>query len=211
MNLESFTELPLLGILRGISQKDVEPLAEVFSKTGLRAVEITMNTPGAKDLISQMKFFAQGAFSVGAGTVVTFRELDNAIAGGAEFIVMPSLQIDVIRICISQNIPVFPGAFTPTEIYKAWDLGATMVKVFPSSIVGPHYFKEIKGPFNSVKLLACGGVSSTTINDFFSHGADAAAFGASIFKPEWLQEDNYTAIEKEISTLTQTYTSHVKK
>jgi len=205
MNFSSFSKLPLLGILRGVKGFNIEPIAKICTSTGLQAIEITMNTEGAKELISQMKYFAQGNFSVGAGTVLTYKDLDAAIGAGAEFIVMPSLQVEVMRICVSQNIPVFPGAFTPTEIYKAWDLGATMVKVFPSSLLGPSYFKEIKGPLDSVKLLACGGVSEHTIAHYFSHGADAAAFGASVFKPEWLLAENYSAIEKSIQTLMQAY------
>lgn len=205
MNLEAFQSLPILGILRGISQDQIIPLSETIAKTGLQAVEITMNTKDAPALIKDMKYYSRGKFMVGAGTVITFRDLDAAVAAGATFIVMPSLQIEVIRICVSQNIPVFPGAFTPTEIYKAWDMGATMVKVFPSSIVGPKYFSEIKGPFDSIKLLACGGISKQTIGEFFKCGADAAAFGASIFKKEWLDAGEYGKIEEEINSLIQAY------
>jgi 2-dehydro-3-deoxyphosphogluconate aldolase / (4S)-4-hydroxy-2-oxoglutarate aldolase len=205
MNLEAFQSLPILGILRGISQDQIIPLSESIAKTGLQAVEITMNTKDAPALIKDMKYYSRGKFMVGAGTVITFRDLDAAVAAGATFIVMPSLQIEVIRICVSQNIPVFPGAFTPTEMYKAWDMGATMVKVFPSSIVGPKYFSEIKGPFESIKLLACGGISKQTIGEFFKCGADAAAFGASIFKKEWLDAGEYGKIEEEINSLIQAY------
>lgn len=205
LDLEAFEALPLLGILRGIESKHVEPLAIAVGKTGLPAIEITMNTPNAPALIKEMKYYSRGKFAVGAGTVLTFRDLDAAVAAGASFIVMPSLQLEVIRICVSQKIPVFPGAFTPTEIYKAWEMGATMVKVFPSSIVGPQYFAEVKGPFNGIKLLACGGINQQTIRDFFGKGADAAAFGASIFKKEWLDADNYDAIGTEISGLINAY------
>jgi len=205
MNLEAFQSLPILGILRGISQDQIIPLSESIAKTGLQAVEITMNTKDAPALIKDMKYYSRGKFMFGAGTVITFRDLDAAVAAGATFIVMPSLQIEVIRICVSQNIPVFPGAFTPTEMYKAWDMGATMVKVFPSSIVGPKYFSEIKGPFESIKLLACGGISKQTIGEFFKCGADAAAFGASIFKKEWLDAGEYGKIEEEINSLIQAY------
>lgn len=205
MNIEAFEQLPLLGILRGIESKHVEPIAIAVAKTGLPALEITMNTPNAPALIKEMKYYSRGKFSVGAGTVLTLRDLDAAVAAGASFIVMPSLQLEVIRICVSQKIPVFPGAFTPTEIYKAWEMGATMVKVFPSSIVGPSYFGEIKGPFNTIKLLACGGITQHTISDFFTKGADAAAFGASIFKKEWIDSENYDAICNEISGLIHAY------
>lgn len=198
---QKFEKLPLLGILRGITKKDIEPISQICKNTGLQAIEITMNTKDAPALISEMKTRAQGSFSVGAGTVVSLKDLDNALQAGAEFIVTPIIQEKVIRACVSQHIPIFPGAFTPTEIYKAWELGATMVKVFPSSIVGPKYFSEIKGPFNSIKLLACGGINCDTIQDFYKSGADAAAFGASIFKKEWLDNKEYGKIEEEVGKL----------
>jgi 2-dehydro-3-deoxyphosphogluconate aldolase/(4S)-4-hydroxy-2-oxoglutarate aldolase len=97
-----------------------------------------------------MKYYSRGKFSVGAGTVLTFRDLDTAVAAGASFIVMPSLQLEVIRICVSQKIPVFPGAFTPTEIYKAWEMGATMVK--DSIHCWSCIFFEVKG---HLSLLNC--------------------------------------------------------
>ncbi len=207
MNIEAFEQLPLMAILRGIEPKHVESLAKIFIACELPAVEITMNTNDVAALIREMKYYAKGKFSVGAGTVLTFRDLDKAIASGASYIVMPTLQIDVIRVCASQNIPVFPGAFTPTEIYKAWELGATMVKVFPSSVLGPKYFSEIKAPMNDIKLMACGGVSVSTIGDYFNAGASAAAFGASIVKKEWLDTENYDAIEVELKTLVDAYKS----
>lgn len=205
--LTKFEKLPLLAILRGITEDHIEPIADICKNTGLTAIEITMNTKNAATLITLMKQKANSAFSVGAGTVVNTKDLDIAIKAGAEFIVMPIIEPKVIRACVSQNIPVFPGAFTPSEIYKAWELGATMVKVFPSSIVGPKYFKEIKGPFNLIKLLACGGISETTIKDFFTNGADAAAFGASIFKQEWLEKKEFNRIEDEIKKLITSYNS----
>lgn len=206
----NFDQLPLVAILRGITEEQIEPIAEICKNTGLQAVEITMNTPNAGHLIKQLQYYSRGKFSVGAGTVMHFKDLDKAVSAGAKFIVMPGLQIEVLRICISQNIPVFPGAFTPTEIYRAWELGATMVKVFPSSVLGPQYFKEIKGPFDSVKLLACGGISESTIQDYFKAGADAAAFGGSIFKKEWLENGSYHLIENEITKLIKAYKSITK-
>ncbi len=99
------------------------------------------------------------------------------------------------------GIPVFPGAFTPQEIYTAHLAGATMVKVFPTKFVGPGYMQEIKGPFQDIRLLACGGVDSGNVKSFFDKGASAVAFGGSIFKKEWLEAGEFDRIAESIQEL----------
>jgi 2-dehydro-3-deoxyphosphogluconate aldolase/(4S)-4-hydroxy-2-oxoglutarate aldolase len=144
---------------------------------------------------------ADSRLAVGAGTVLTMDDLQSALDAGATFIVMPALITDVMDYCVKHSIPVFPGALTPQEIYSAWNAGATMVKVFPAKFFGPSYMKEIKGPFPDIKLLACGGVSVDTIGPFFSSGADAVAFGGSIFKKEWIESKKFSIIGEYISAL----------
>jgi 2-dehydro-3-deoxyphosphogluconate aldolase/(4S)-4-hydroxy-2-oxoglutarate aldolase len=205
MDLNRFKEIPLLGILRGITSDSIVPLTETVVSSGLYAMEITMNTPDAPGLISKLAKAANGRLAVGAGTVLTMDDLHSALDAGATFIVMPTLIPDVMDYCTKNSISVFPGALTPQEIYNAWNAGATMVKVFPAKFFGPAYFKEIKGPFKDIKLLACGGVSTDTIGDFFSSGADAAAFGGSIFKKEWLDAGKFSLIGEYISALINEY------
>ena len=194
-------DLPLLAILRGVKAKDLQPLLEVFQNTNIRFLEITMNTDSAADLIKEIKSLASGKMKIGAGTVLNMNDLDTALSAGAEFIVSPSVLDSVIGSCVSQNIPVIPGALSPTEIQKAWDLGATMVKVFPSSVFGPSYIKAVKGPYNQIKIMAVGGVGDKNISEFFLNGADAIGFGASIIKPEWLDTDRYDLIEDSLISL----------
>jgi len=208
MNFTEFEKLPLIGILRGITKDMVKPIAKCCINSGLKALEITMNTENAPQLIKLMIEASEGKFAVGAGTVLNTDELDQAIHAGASFIVTPTVQNEVIRSCVSQKIPCFPGAFTPTEILQAWNLGASMIKVFPSSIVGPKYFTEIKGPLNHIKLLACGGVSKETLPEFFKSGADGAAFGGSIFKKSYLKESNYSSITDELKAFINSYKSY---
>jgi len=205
MNITTFKQLPLLGILRGISQSSVKPIADVSMSSGLRAIEITMNTIDAPQLIETMKNYCGNGMSVGAGTVTSLEILKRAIDSGAEFIVMPIINQTIVEYCNDSNIPVFPGALTPNEIYSAWEMGATMVKVFPASVFGASYFKEIKAPLNEIELLACGGVSKKTIGEFFQNGASAAAFGAGIYKKEWIDTNQYHCIEKELQSLINAY------
>ncbi len=194
MDIEKFRKKPVLGILRGIESNCLEPLTEAIISSGLGAIEITMNTKGASGLISKMARRAKGRIAVGAGTVIDKDSLREALDAGATFIVMPVLVEDVVRYCVKNKIPVFPGALTPQEIYNAWNAGATMVKVFPSSFFGPAYFKEIKGPFNDIELLACGGVTPENMKDYFAGGASAVAFGAGVFKKEWLAKMDFASI-----------------
>ncbi len=178
--------MPLMGILRGVVEDEIDFVAEIAAKTCLPALEITMNTQDASLLIRKMVDAAKGRFRVGAGTVLSMDALKVALDSGASFIVMPTLVPDVTAFCVKHNIPAFPGALTPQEVFNAWKAGATMVKVFPANVFGPSYFKDLKGPFAEVPLLACGGVTPENIREFFKNGARAASFGASIFKREWM-------------------------
>ena len=152
MQLDRFRRKPLMGILRGITTAQLAPTLESAISGGLEALEITMNTPGAAELIARARAIAGGELAIGAGTVLSRESLDTALAAGASFIVMPTLVPDVVGECVRRDVPVFPGALTPQEIHTAWQAGAAMVKVFPSKFFGPEYFREVKGPFDDVLL-----------------------------------------------------------
>ena len=194
MELNIFKKKPVLGILRGVEVAVIEPLTETVIEAGLEAIEITMNTKGAAALIDKMVRSAKSRIVVGAGTVLDRNSMEEALDAGASFIVSPVLAEDVVKYCVKNRIPVFPGALTPQEVYNAWNAGATMVKVFPSNFFGPEYFRELKGPFNDIKLLACGGVTAQNMKQYFDCGADAVAFGASVFKKEWLAKGDFASI-----------------
>ncbi|PIQ86259.1 MAG: 2-dehydro-3-deoxyphosphogluconate aldolase [Candidatus Omnitrophica bacterium CG11_big_fil_rev_8_21_14_0_20_43_6] len=159
MDIAVFKQKPVLGILRGIPAALIEPLIETVVSAGLETLEITMNTPGAAELIRKAKKVSAKPLVLGAGTVLTQQELESALDSGASFIVLPVLVREIVEYCVKKKIPVFPGALTPQEIYQAHLLGATIVKVFPAKFFGPAYFRQIRGPFNTIGLLACGGVT----------------------------------------------------
>jgi len=205
MDLDRFRALPLMGILRGVKADSIEPVVEMAISSGLQTIEITMNTPGAPDLIRRAVKAAQGRLMIGAGTVVTSDHLKVALDAGARFIVLPMLVYDVVEYCRDNEIPVFPGAFSPQEIYNAWVAGATMVKIFPAQFLGPGYIKEIKGPFNSIEMLACGGVTLENIRSYFDCGASAVAFGGSVFREEWLKARDFDSISRSIKALISAY------
>ena len=201
MEIAEFKKVPILGILRGIEPDIIEDLTEAVIASGLKAIEMTMNTPGAAALIAKMRKTAGRRLMIGAGTVLTLDELRIALDSGATFIVSPTLIPDVVAYCLKKKIPVFPGALTPQEIYNAWSAGATMVKVFPAKLFGPAYLKEVKAPFEDIELLACGGVTTENIASFMASGASAVAFGASIFRKEHLRNREFSRIQKDIESL----------
>ncbi len=203
--LAQFEKLPLMGILRGVTAAEIPPLTEAVTAAGLETIEITMNTPHAPSLIAALIKCAKGRLTVGAGTVLTMAEYDRAMEAGATFIVMPTLVRDVVARCVADGVPVFPGALTPQEIFNAFEVGAAMVKVFPSNLFGPTYFKDVRGPFNQIPLLACGGVNARTVGAFFENGASGASFGGSIFRRAWFEAGAYDEIESAVKQLISFY------
>lgn len=201
MDLARFRRLPLVGILRGIAAADVEPLAEAVIDAGLATVEITMNTDGAPALIARLRAVAGERLMVGAGTVLDLDAYVAARNAGASFIVMPTLVAPVVERCVAERVPVFPGALTPQEIHTAWNAGATMVKVFPAGVFGPRYLREVRAPFDQVALMAVGGVTADNLAEYFACGASAAAFGASVFRRDWLATRAYDQIGAGIRRL----------
>lgn len=201
MNIETFKKLPIMGILRDIPLSTQAQLIETVIDAGLKTIEITMNTQDACKLIKETFKISRGRLTIGAGTVLNIRELQQALDSGATFIVTPVLIKEVNKYCVKNKIPVFTGALTPTEIYEAWRAGSAMVKVFPASVFGPSYFKEIKGPFNEIELMAVGGANAETIPQYFSNGASAVAFGASVFRKDWINNKDFNSIEKSIKNL----------
>jgi len=208
VDVAAFKELPILGIMRGIEPDVLEPLISTIESSGLKTIEITMNTKSAAELIRKAVALSRKRLVVGAGTVLDMNSLKSALDAGAAFVVMPVFVGDVMEYCVKNAIPAFPGALTPQEVWTAWSSGATMVKVFPSGFFGPEYFKELKGPFNTVELLACGGVTSQNMNAYFSNGASAVSFGASVFKKEWLAKKDFDAIGEAIKKYIREFNPH---
>lgn len=190
-----FKSVPVVGIIRGMDASDFEMILKSFLSAGHGTLEITLNTNGAGDLIRKANDFFQGRVNVGAGTVRSLADLDRALDFGASFIVTPVLNLAVIRRCVELKIPVFPGAFTPTEISEAFDAGATMVKIFPASSVGPDYIKNVKAPMPEIKLMPTGGVSLENIQAYKSAGADAYGMGTPLFRTDLITQKNWVALE----------------
>jgi len=190
-----FSKVPIVGIIRNLSFNVIEKILPVYLSSGLTTIEITMNTPAAEEIIRYAVDKYKGQLNVGAGTVCNSDDLDQAISAGSQFIVTPILDPDVIRTCVIKNIPVFPGAYTPTEIYQAWKLGANMVKVYPATTLGPDYIKDVKAPLNKIKLMPTGGINLDNIQTFIKAGADGLGIGSQLFDKSLIQQENWKGLE----------------
>ena len=165
-NLRRLKESPVLGIIRGAPKDSIKGVMDACVAGGLRFVELTLNTENALSLIESASQQFSEDLCVGAGTVLSLTDVKLAVNAGAQFIVAPTLNIDVATYCVENEIAYFPGALTPTEIEKAWSAGAMMVKVFPASQMGTSYFNTVRGPFNELLLMAVGGVDSSNAVEY---------------------------------------------
>ncbi|HEY3377568.1 MAG TPA: bifunctional 4-hydroxy-2-oxoglutarate aldolase/2-dehydro-3-deoxy-phosphogluconate aldolase [Armatimonadota bacterium] len=202
---EAFRAVPIVGILRHFSAATVCELALAAAQGGLTTLEITMNTPDAPAVIRQARAVAGHLLNIGAGTVCTLDDFTHARQAGAEFIVTPVLVPEVIQACRAEGVPIFPGAFTPTEIYQAWALGAAMVKVFPAQQLGPAYIRDLKGPLPQIPLLPTGGVTLDTLADFVRAGAEGFGIGSPLFDPAYCAAGDWEAITARTRQFVATY------
>jgi 2-dehydro-3-deoxyphosphogluconate aldolase / (4S)-4-hydroxy-2-oxoglutarate aldolase len=193
---ELFNKVGIIGIVRNLSQEQLIQILPLYVEAGLTTIEITMNTTGAEDMIRYALDNYPASLNVGAGTVCNKTDLKKALDAGAQFIVTPIVRKKLISYCVKQEVPIFPGAFSPSEIYKAWSLGASMVKVFPATTLGPDYIKDVKAPLNQVKLLPTGGINLENIESFKKAGADAFGVGGPLFKKNLIAEKDWLGLKE---------------
>ena len=162
MNLpvyQSLLKSGIVAIIRGIPSPSLLPVLQALQDGGVSNVEITLNTPGAFEMISQAKKRFGGRMTIGAGTVLDAPSACAAIDRGADFILSPTLDTEVIRVCNTYNKIAVPGVLTPTEALTAWQAGAPVIKIFPAGAMGPGYIKDLLGPLSQLCLMPVGGVN----------------------------------------------------
>jgi 2-dehydro-3-deoxyphosphogluconate aldolase / (4S)-4-hydroxy-2-oxoglutarate aldolase len=210
--LESFNKNPIIGVLRGIEKKDCTSVIEAAMNGGITCVEITMNTTAASSLVNLATVFFNNKCCIGAGTVLTLEQCKEAIDSGAQYIVTPNTQREIIEFCKNEEIPVVAGAMTPTEIYDAWKYGATMVKVFPVDCIGgPEYIRELRGPFATIPLVTFGAIPLDKVDDYFIAGVNGIGIGKRLFNPEWIRDRNYQKIKDCAESFTKAVEKYRKK
>src|SRR6266540_4013417 len=197
----------IVAVVRSPDSQQLVEVARALADGGINVVEITMTVPDALDVVRQVRRALGERLLLGAGTVLDPETARAALLAGAEFLVAPTVTLDVIRLCQRYDRLVMPGAFTPTEILTAWEAGADIVKVFPADVVGPAFFKAIKGPLPQIRVMPTGGVDLTTAAAFLKAGACCLGIGSQLVEPAAVAAGNFTRIRE----LAQQYVAIVKE
>jgi 2-dehydro-3-deoxyphosphogluconate aldolase / (4S)-4-hydroxy-2-oxoglutarate aldolase len=205
-NEKAFWEMPLVVIMRGFPLETVAPIVQAIHRGGLRMVEITMNTQGAEEQIQEAIQASVGTrMQIGAGTVTTPSRWESAIKAGANYVVTPNLNIDIIHRCQEARVPFIPGAMTPTEIYQACEWGALAAKIFPANTLGPSFIKAIKAPMPNLRVAPTGGVTVERMQAYLEAGADAFGLGSPLFPSADVEARNWDAVEQAACSFHDTY------
>ncbi len=195
-DVELITETGIVAIVRAAAASIDQLLAaaDAVKAGGVNAIEVTLTTPGALNVISEAAHRYGSDVLFGAGSVLDAESARAAILAGAQFIVCPTLNLKLIELCKRYSVPVMPGAFTATEILTAWEAGADWVKLFPATIGGAGYVKAIKAPLPHVKLAAVGGINLNNTAEFIRAGAEIVGIGNDLLNQQLLENGDYEAI-----------------
>jgi 2-dehydro-3-deoxyphosphogluconate aldolase/(4S)-4-hydroxy-2-oxoglutarate aldolase len=180
-----------------------EKMALAVASGGMQLIEITWNSDRAPELIAQLRAKLPNCM-IGTGTLFNVQQLQEAIACGAQFLFSPHTDLDMIQAALTANIPIIPGALTPTEIITAWNHGASCVKVFPVQAVGgTSYIKSLQGPLGHIPLIPTGGITLENAQDFLQVGAVAVGLSGELFPTESVLQENWQAISEQARNLMQ--------
>ena len=195
--VETVKGIEACGVVAVIRMREPEKLravVEALAEGGVRALEVTMTVPRAIPMIEQLAPTLPEGFLLGAGTILDAETARLAILAGAQFIVGPVYRPEVIALCHRYDVPAMPGCFTPTEILSAWEAGADVVKVFPATVLGPAFFKDVRGPLPQVKMMPTGGVSLENAGDWIKAGAVAVGVGTALLDAKAIAAGDYGVI-----------------
>jgi 2-dehydro-3-deoxyphosphogluconate aldolase/(4S)-4-hydroxy-2-oxoglutarate aldolase len=193
-HLDRILNSGVVAILRAPSGELLVDVAEALLAGGVEAIEVTFTVPRADRVIEKVAEKLGNRIVLGAGTVLDAETARIAILSGAEYIVSPTVNLDVIRMCKRYSKLAMPGAFTPTEVVAAWEAGADVVKIFPSDIGGAKYLKAIKAPLPHIRMMPTGGVTLETAKDFLAAGACSLGIGGNLVEQSAVQNRDFARI-----------------
>jgi 2-dehydro-3-deoxyphosphogluconate aldolase/(4S)-4-hydroxy-2-oxoglutarate aldolase len=205
-SLQRVLDHKIVAVIRAENGDLLVDVAESLLAGGVEVMEVTFTVPRATRVLEKVADRIGSRILLGAGTVLDTETCRTAILAGAEFIVSPAVNVDVIELCKRYSKPVMPGALTPTEVITAWQAGADIVKIFPSEITGPKYLKALHGPLPHIRLMPTGGVNLETAAEFLRCGACALGIGNSLVDPKVVASGDL----KKIETLARQYVQIVK-
>lgn len=186
----------IVAIFRGVSGEGADRGAEALIRGGIRVLEVTMNTEGALGSLERWRTAYEGQAFFGAGTVLDLEMAKQAVASGAQFLISPNLDEEVVRYGVEQGVDVFPGVMTPSEIVRAWKVGARAVKLFPMASLGLNYLKDIRAPLDSIPMIVTGGVNLDNIADFLKAGAVGVGLGSNLVDKKLIAAGQFDRLEE---------------
>lgn len=190
-------ETGIVAIVRGTGIESLLKIAEALNEGGVRVIEVTLNTPGAIEMIAQLEKEFGDEMLIGAGTVLDPETARSVILAGAKFVLGPTLSLDVSKLCKRYNTVYVPGVLTPTEIIKAWEAGAQIVKIFPAGALGSRYIKELRGPLPQVEMMPVGGVTVDNTAEFIKAGATALGIGGELVDRNAVEEGRFELLTEK--------------
>lgn len=206
--LQTILDSGIIAVIRAENTEQLLNISQALCEGGVKALEVTMTTPGAIEIIHEVSKQVKGSDAiVGVGTVLDTETCRAAILAGAEFVVGPCLNLEIIKMCRRYSVVCIPGTYTPTEILAAWEAGADIVKVFPADNLGPQYFKALLGPLPQIRLTPTGGVDLNTITGFIQAGACCVGAGSNMIPRKALAEKDW----KSITTIAKEFVLKIKE
>ena len=187
----------VIAVIRIKNPERLTGAVAALRKGGITAIEITMSVPGAVGHIRDLVRSKGPGTLIGAGTVLDAKQAGEVIAAGADFVVSPVTDRDMIQVCRDAGVVVAPGAFTPTEIVKAWRVGADIVKVFPATSLGPQFFRDLRGPLPHIRLMPTGG----NTRDFLAAGACCVGIGTALVDARSVEAGAWETLETRARVL----------
>lgn len=198
-NINRLIDSGLVAVIRRPDSAKINKIADALVAGGVGALEITVDTPGVFNMIEELKTEYGGKVLVGAGTVLDEVTAKRAIEAGADFIFSPVLDEKTIEMTIRYGKISIPGVMTPTEIVKAYQAGADILKIFPASSLGPNYLRELRGPLGHIPMMPTGGVSLDNVQEFIRNGAVAVGVGGTLLNKKAIAENRFDFIENTAS------------
>jgi 2-dehydro-3-deoxyphosphogluconate aldolase/(4S)-4-hydroxy-2-oxoglutarate aldolase len=194
--LRQILDCGIVAVVRSADASQLVGVVAARAEGGISVAEITMTVPDALEVLRQVRRQLGDRVLLGAGTILDAETGRAALLAGAEYLVAPTFNPEVIRLCRRYDKLVMPGALTPTEILAAWEAGADIVKVFPADVVGPAFFKALRGPLPQIRLMPTGGVDLNTAAAFLQAGACCLGVGGQLVEPRAIATGNFDRIRE---------------
>ena len=185
----------VIAVIRLTTSDDLSPFIDVIVESGINSIEITLTTPNALSIIKQLKRNYKSSILLGAGTVTDLDSAKKSLDAGAEFIVSPIYNIEVINYLKKNRFPIISGAFSPTEIYNSYHAGVDMIKIFPANLLGLENFKSIQGIMPNLLLMPTGGLTSKNARNWLDAGADVLGIGSSLINDQIVSNKDFDTLK----------------